>query len=220
MKIKAYRVSEPNLPIVPPARSRQWQDEAGGGSYRCLPLVMSNQLGLHICTDRYVSAYWTGGNGLTDIVVVNGGSLAVSHFGLGILTFHVSYLLRTPPDWNLLVGGPVNWPKRGIVPLEGLVETDHAAQTFTANFKFTDPVRLVEWLVGDPICRILPYPRLKESFETEMLEDSDLPEEELRRLEDWRQSRADWLEEKHPPHEWQKTYVKEAKQVCPHRSKS
>ena len=126
MKIKAYKVSDPNLPIVAPQRTRAWQDDAGGGSYRCLPLVMSNQLGLHICSDRYVSAYWNGGGGLEDVVVTNGGEIAVSHFGLGVLTFHVSYFFRTPANWNLLVGGPVNWPKRGIVPLEGLVETDAA----------------------------------------------------------------------------------------------
>ena len=217
MKIKAYKVSEPNLPIVSPPRNRQWQDDAGGGSYRCLPLVMSNQLGLHICSDRYVSAYWNGGAGLQDVIVTNGGDLAVSHFGLGVLTFHVSYFFRTPPGWNLLVGGPVNWPKRGIVPLEGLVETDGATQTFTMNWAFTSTFPMAEWQEGEPICRILPYPRLTEPLETEMLEDTDIPVDDLRKLEQWREGRGKWLGEKHSPHEWQKNYFKEAKQTCPYR---
>ena len=220
MKIKAYKVSEPNLPILVPQRTRKWQDDAGGGSYRCLPLVMSNQLGLHICTDRRVSAFWNGGPGLGDVVVVNGGEIAVSHFGLGVLTFHVSYFFRTPANWNLLVGGPVNWPKRGLVPLEGLVETDAATQTFTMNWAFTSPMRVAEWQEGEPICRILPYPRLTEPIETEMLEDLEMSKEELEKLEAWRESRGQWLEEKHAPHEWQKNYMRDAKQTCPYRSRS
>ena len=63
-----------------------------------------------------------------------------SNFGYGIVTWYLPYLFRTSPGYNLWVRGPVNSPKDGIVPLEGLVETDWAEATFTVNWKITRPL--------------------------------------------------------------------------------
>ena len=37
--------------------------------------------------------------------------LPASHFGSGILTWHLPLLFRTPPGYDLLVRGPANHPK-------------------------------------------------------------------------------------------------------------
>ena len=55
-----------------------------------------------------------------------GQLLPASHFGDGILTWHLPILFRTPPGYNLLVRGPANYPKDAVSPLEGIVETDWA----------------------------------------------------------------------------------------------
>ena len=49
---------------------------------------------------------------------------AVSHFGHGILTFHMPCLFRTEPGVDLMVQGPINRPKDAIAPLSGIIETD------------------------------------------------------------------------------------------------
>ena len=59
------------------------------------------------------------------------------NFGHGVLTWHLNYLFRTSPGYNLYARGPANWPKDGIVPLEGIIETDWSVATFTMNWKVT-----------------------------------------------------------------------------------
>jgi hypothetical protein len=83
----------------------------------------------------------------------------VSHFGHGIVTWTIPYLLRTPPDYNLLVRGPSNWPKDGAHPLEGIVETDWSVATFTMNWILTRPNQPVVFEVDEPICMIVPQRR-------------------------------------------------------------
>jgi hypothetical protein len=82
--------------------------------------------------------------------------LVVSWFGEGIATWRIPLLFRTGPDYNLLVRGPANYPKPGAFALEGLVETDWSAATFTMNWKLLDPGREVVFVEGEPICMIVP----------------------------------------------------------------
>ena len=63
---------------------------------------------------------WTGGGGIDAIVIEpEPGTIApaVSHFGHGILTFHLPCLFRTEPGAELMVQGPINRPKDGIAAL-------------------------------------------------------------------------------------------------------
>ena len=52
---------------------------------------------------------------------------AISHFGHGVLTFHVPVISRTERGWDLMVSGPINAPKDATAPLSGVVETDGGA---------------------------------------------------------------------------------------------
>ena len=45
--------------------------------------------------------------------------LPSSHFGNGILTWHLPMLFRTPPGYNLSVRGPANYPKDAVCPFRG-----------------------------------------------------------------------------------------------------
>ncbi len=82
-----------------------------------------------------------------------------SHFGSGVLTFRPRYVFRTSEGDNLWVKGPPNGVKDGIVPLEGIVESDWLPYTFTMNWKFTRPYRPVRFREGEAICAIHPFPR-------------------------------------------------------------
>ena len=129
---------------------------------RCLPLLMANQSGWVLVSRHALTATWDGGHGKDALTVEVTAGLppfpAVSHFGGGVLTWHVPWLFRTPPGWNLLVRGPANQPKDGVCVLEGLVETDWSPATFTLNWLLTRP-GTVAVAVGEPVAMIVPQRR-------------------------------------------------------------
>ena len=79
----------------------------------------------------------------------------VTHFAFGIITFHLTYLFRTEPGWNVVATGPTNLPKDGIAPLTGVIETDWLPYPFTMNWQMTRPGR-VRFQKGEPICLVYP----------------------------------------------------------------
>lgn len=96
--------------------------------------------------------------------------LPSSHFGHGILTWHLPMLFRTPPGYNLLVRGPANHPKDAIAALEGIVETDSSTSGFSINWKFTREFMPVRFDVDEPICMIVPQRRGElEEFAPELM---------------------------------------------------
>ena len=131
-------------------------------SYLCLPMVMANQLGWEVLTPVSFRATWNGGTG-NDAVVIEADTenrlLPVSHFGSGIVTFHLTYIFRTPQGHNLLVKGPANFAKDGIAPLEALVEADWLPNIFTMNYRFTRPGVTVRFEQGEPFCCLIPIQR-------------------------------------------------------------
>ncbi len=151
--------------IRPAEATRAWMDASPERfAYRCLPLNIANAHGWEILASTGVSAYWTGGGGVEDVVVrpdpgTPADAAPVSLFGQGVLTFHVFGLFRTPPGWNLWVGGSPNLPKDAIYPLTGVVETDWAPYTFTMNWRFTRRYRRVRFERDEPICFIFPVQR-------------------------------------------------------------
>lgn len=131
-------------------------------AYRCLPLAIANSHGWELLTRVAFRAIWTGGD-LPDALRVESAAqpplVPVSHFGCRVLTFHVPYLMRTPPGLNLWVSGSPNHPKDGIAPLSGVVETDWSPYGFTMNWRFTRPNHWVAFEEGEPFCFFFPVPR-------------------------------------------------------------
>ena len=76
-----------------------------------------------------------------------------------MITFHIEGIFRTPPGWNLWVGGSPNRGKDGISPLTGIVETDWSPFTFTMNWRFTRPGQWIHFDALEPICFLFPVQR-------------------------------------------------------------
>ena len=153
-------------PMIRPAEpTREWMDHTRYSfAYRCLPLNIANSHGWEILCPVAFDAIWHGGPELSDVVVrvppdTPPAVAPVSAFGEGVLTFHINGLFRTPPGWNLWVGGSPNAPKDGIYPLTGVIETDWSPYTFTMNWRFTRPRHPVHFDAGEPICFIFPVQR-------------------------------------------------------------
>ncbi|MBY0586942.1 hypothetical protein K2X85_07185, partial [bacterium] len=171
------------------ARSkRSWMDAGRVKfAYHCLPMVIANQMGWWIGNPVDFSVLWNGGAEATDISIdidadaIGFGRLPArdcirSNFGEGVITFSIPYLFRTPTGVNLWVRGPVNHPKDGAQPLEGIVETDWAHATFTMNWVITRPNVPIVFKAGEPICQIFPIERgFVESFRPIVCSIQDAP---------------------------------------------
>jgi len=221
-KLTAYQLHEDDFaPIRPARRERKWMEDADKKSpYRCLPLVVANQYGWEILSTHHFRAIWDGTSRPDGLSVENlsgdGVLFASSHFGAGVLTFEIPFLFQTPEGWNLMVRGPTNNPKDGIVPLDGIVETDWTQSTFTMNWRFTR-ASTVEFTLGEPICLFFPIQRgALEKFRGELraLESNKDLEKKHR---EWAANRERFLLglEKEKPHivaqGWQRDYFQAAK---------
>ena len=171
LEIIAYQIRSPaGLDLVPAWQARDWIDTSNRRfARRCLPMLLANQSGWFLLNRNRLVAAWDGGDAISSLTVQyaddDAPQEAISHFGHGILTWHVPYLFRTPPGWNLLARGPANWPKAGITPLEGVIETDWAMATFTMNWQLTMIDQPVLFAPGEPVCMIVPQRRgVLESF--------------------------------------------------------
>lgn len=183
-------ITRDNAPRITPAPvSRTWMSEISeartGWPNRCLPMLIANQSGWELRNPCAFTATWIGQESGMDLRIAPdrreaGQLLPLSHFGNGILTWNLPFLFRTPAGYNLLVRGPANYPKDGVCPLEGIVETDWASASFSMSWKFTRKLMPVRFEVDEPICMIVPQRRSElEEFAPELRPiDSD---EDLRR---------------------------------------
>lgn len=207
-------------PRLRPASSRRpWMEaSAERFAYRCLPLAIANAHGWEIGSPCGFSAMWTGGRGAECVEIrldegTDPAHVPVSLFGEGTITFHVEALFRTPPGWNLWVGGLPNSAKDGIAPLSGVIETDWSPYTFTMNWRFTRPGHWIRFEPDEPFCFLFPVQRGLETVEPEIRPLAEAPE-----LEDaffrWSRSRNAFQEEvrRNPPSapadKWQKLYYR------------
>lgn len=215
----AWEISPPaDMELRPASGDRAWMDESDRRfAYRCLPLVIANQAGWIIPNPAEFGVCWTGGNQIEDLrLQFADGQVdrrVCSHFGHGVLTFTIPYLFRTPPGINLWVKGPANAIKDGIQPLEGIVETDWTAATFTMNWKLTRPDHTVHFQKGEPICMLVPAPRgLAEALDPvrrPLAHNPDL----LHAFEHWREARLSFndaikqLDDAAVKRGWQRDYM-------------
>ena len=215
--------TEQDPPKLVPARpERDWMDQTDQRyAYRCIPLSIANASGWEIILPCSFSATWSGGSRLDDIQLRPLGgparieSRVVSHFGHGVLTFHTGYLFRTSPGWALWCRGAPNTIKHGIVPLDGLVETDWLPFPFTMNWRFTRP-GTVRFEAGEAFCFVTPVPHAAyEGIEPVIRQLADDPQLKAA-YEGWAESRSDFnaqLSRGEPEtvkQGWQRHYVKGA----------
>jgi len=174
MRLICYPTSNDGPKIVAAPVERAWMEQSTERfAYRCLPLNIANSHGWMVLNTHPFIAEWNGDSSIDGVLVQSRGRdlplLAQSHFGCGILTFHLHALFRTDPGYDLMVGGPLNHLKDGIQPLSGVVETDWLPFTFTMNWRFTRKMTPVAFERNEPFCMIFPLKRgLLEESEPEI----------------------------------------------------
>lgn len=191
----AYTTQDNAPPITPAPISRPWMSEMRNGwPNRCLPILIANQSGWELRNPAAFTATWMGGDDSLGVIIAPDRRdpdqfLPFSHFGHGILTWHLPMLFRTPPGYNLLVRGPANYPKDAVSPLEGIVETDWATSSFSMSWQITRKMMPVRFEVDEPICMVVPQRRAElEEFAPE-IRPIDSDEDVRRKHEFFLQSR-------------------------------
>jgi hypothetical protein len=217
-KLIAYVMDGHSVDIRPAPMQRAWMDATDRQfAYRCLPLNIANAHGWEILTPASFSAHWNGFIGKDAIRIrtdLGAPAPAISHFGHGVLTFHLPCLFRTDPGVDLFATGPLNRPKDGLAPLTGVIETDWAPYTFTMNWQFTRSHLRVRFERGEPFCHIFPVERGSlERVEPELRRLSDAPEI-AREHKLWTESRNAFNADLNEPgsqavqEKWQKMYFR------------
>ncbi len=187
-ELLAYRVAHTDLPLVVGRPVRAWMEAHPTRlAHACHPLLVANQIGWYVLNPHNVRARWRGAPDANALRITSANRDVVSSFGMGIITWRLPYLFRTPPGWQLWVKGPANVPIDGAVPLEGVVETDHAYETFTVNWKLTRK-GTVSWERGAPICQLVPVQlETLQSWRTEIVH--DVPADTLAAFQTWAKDR-------------------------------
>jgi Family of unknown function (DUF6065) len=239
MKLTSYTLGFSATELRPGPLVRPWMDTTGDKfAYRCLPLNIANQYGWEMLCPCAFEATWDGGP-TPDAMVIetldDGWPPPASHFGHGVLTFHVNQIFRTEPGTQLMATGPMNNPKDGISALSGIIETDWSHYTFTMNWVLTRPFQPVRFAKGEPFAHIFPVnlaaiqqvqpqyapyetePDLKEAYQAWQASrnafnaDLELPDSEARK-EKWQKSYFQGMGPDAKPtqkaHHWTKLDVK------------
>lgn len=161
--LTAYVIDGNDVRLRPAPIEREWMDSSDQRfAYRCLPLNIANAHGWEILCTVAFSAIWDGRRGKDAIRIRSrSGTVApaVSHFGDGILTFHVPCVFRTDAGVDLFLTGPLNRPKDAIAALSGVIETDWSPYTFTMNWRFTRPFQKIYFGEDEPFCHLFPLAR-------------------------------------------------------------
>jgi hypothetical protein len=161
-ELTCYRLKNNPPAIIPGGSERRWMDETVQRfAYRCTPLSIANASGWEILSPCAFSATWNGDSAPNGVTLQSPNNehvrFARPHFGEGVITFQPGYLFRTNPGWAVWVRGSPNFVKDGIMPLDGLVETDWLPMPFTMNWRFTRPCT-IQFEAGEPFCFITLVP--------------------------------------------------------------
>jgi hypothetical protein len=216
--LTAYVIDGHQLHIRPAPAERPWMDDSDRRfAYRCLPLTIANTHGWELLCTAGFSAMWDGRKTIDAIrIAATPGTTppAISHFGGGVLTFHIPCLFQTEAGFDLYVTGPVNRPKDGIAPLSGIIETDWSPYTFTMNWLFTRPHHAVTFQAGEPFCHLFPLQRGQlENLAPSIRKLSEAPDLE-REHKLWSEGRNTFNADLTKPgskaaqDQWQKTYFR------------
>ena len=180
MKLTCYKLGHGLPKIRPSPVQRDWMEATPEKfAYRCLPLNIANSAGWEILCEADFTAIWDGRVAVDAVKIISKADpslLPISHFGSGVLTFHVNVLLHTEPGYDLFVSGPPNRPKDAIQALTGIIETDWSPYSFTMNWKFTRAGTPVNFYKGEPYCFFFPVPHaLAEAVEPEVRDIAEAP---------------------------------------------
>jgi hypothetical protein len=152
--------------VIKPLNTSRKRDWFTSNFYKCLPLSIGNMQGFVVSVPFEFDVMWNGGNSPQDIFIISYGDdkdyfgvRVESHFGNGIFTIGLPFIIKTPQKVNIMTIAPPNFPLPGLSPLSGVVETDNLKYVFTLNIKIDIPNTWIKIMPSYPLVGLLPIPR-------------------------------------------------------------
>lgn len=199
VRLECYALRPDAPKIVAAPMRRYWmEDFIDRHAYRCLPMAIANSYGWEILAPCNFIVDWDGTPGQSALRCFTRDAyphldhFAQSNFGRGIATFHTGYMFRTPPGWQLMVTGPLNRPKRNIVALSGVVETDWLPYPFTMNWQMMSRGG-ASFQKDEPFCLVYPVPEGMLQRVQPVVRSIDEDPELKRQMAAWAASRDEFL---------------------------
>tara|TARA_B100000085_G_C18555525_1_gene517533 strand:- start:1374 stop:2108 length:735 start_codon:yes stop_codon:yes gene_type:complete len=217
--LNLYENSKDIFPIEKSTYKRDWMDAYPNAfAYRCLPLKIANECGWVIkCPVDFDAVYTTDNDPVGSATVTIKGSgddekyknYIMSHFGRGVITFSLPFILKTPEPWCIWARGYPNHYKENVSFLEGIVETYWLHSTFTYNIRLVEKNKVVSFKKGEPLI-FMTCININDINKSSMCHNSMDNYPELQEGYDkWNVSRAKFNADKNRgPNDWQKDYQK------------
>jgi hypothetical protein len=148
--------------IAPLHRKRDWMNLTQDAyAYQCMPLNIANDYGWAVLSPTQFTAEWDGTEELNAVKIKyedDSYDFAHSHFGHGVLTISVDFVIRTSKEISIYIRGIPNEAVDGLQPLDAIVETDWLPFTFTYNYKFLKPCK-IRFEKDEPLFSFFPIKR-------------------------------------------------------------
>lgn len=137
----------------------------------CLPLTIANQYGFVVKAQHDAELFWDGTENPVEVKSEGFNNLQsiqsyLNNFRNGVLSIENKFILKTPPNVNILVTQPPNHYIDGLHFMNGVVESDNLRRSFTFNIRVTTPNKVIKIKKGDWLSGFIPIPRFYvENFE-------------------------------------------------------
>lgn len=152
--------------------------------YFCLPITFANRVGFALVSLFDFSVIWDGGSEANSVIIESNEILnddiynsknnvygtekqkVASFFGNGTFSIFNDFILRTPPNVNLMFTQAPNYFISGVSPMTAIIETDNLTRDFAMTFKITVPNIKINIKSGDVLAALIPMQRgFPDSFE-------------------------------------------------------
>ena len=130
----------------------------------CLPLTIANQYGFVVKAAHDAELFWDGTDGPVQVTSEGFNDMSsiqtyLHNFKHGVMSIENKFIMKTPPDVNIVVMQPPNHFVEGIHCMMGVVEADNLRRSFTFNLKVTTPNKQITIKKGDWLAAFMPVPR-------------------------------------------------------------
>lgn len=157
--ISIYRKEGISANISQISLKRDWMDNTfDKHAYRCLPVTLSNGLGLGISFPEDISFIW---DGITDtspnhIKILSGEKYCSLGRGNATLSFNTELYIRTDEDITMLHMPAPNFFTDGFQAYTTLISTSFFNSPFPCAIRVTSPNKIITIKANQPISALIP----------------------------------------------------------------
>jgi len=157
--VEIYKMGSNSADVFQLPIKRDWMDKTfDKHAYRCLPVSLSNGLGLGISFPEDISFVW---DGITDtspdhIKILEGEKYCSLGRGNATLSFNTGLMIKTDENTTMLQMPVPNLFIEGVSPYTTLISTSFFDAPFPCAWRITAPYKVIKIKAGTPIIALLP----------------------------------------------------------------